>query len=685
MRIKAARVAASVAVGLVLAPGAGDCWAQASAPLRLKRAQEIAPFRLTGIDGYMVARYLSDDSRSSGQAGGAGSRARQSNLSEELFLMTHSYIYHPSLLSLDLGGGPVIDKGSYNADGVTTNSKRQLYNLSARATVLRDKPYTGALFYDRSNQTQSMGPAQVMLTENTRYGANFSLLRPVTPIPMQVELTRSENQGRGAEQVIEDRIDQLRLKMDANVGKLGRSAFQYQGTRQDSRSGSSGLPIQASSSSNDGMNLDTRLKFGARNEYDLSNMVTLNTSRYSVGQGALVRLQDFGFGLDLRGRQSDDLQTYGRYNFNTSKQDVQETTANSASAGLSYRLTPELSGTLAARGDNTQTSQLSSTLYGIDGSAQYRRTLPLGEATAGYSFAYSQREQQATALQANVIGERVTLTGTTLVPLLQEQIAAGTVIVGNLTRTQIFVEGLDYVLSTLGLRLRIQRVLGGNILDGQEVLADYAYATGGTYATSQLDNTINLSWALKSYLGVFLRYADSARKLESGLPTSPLNPGRSILYGSRVELPLSLPWQEFVIGGRAEREDRREVISPYERASLEAYAQTELPFVRNGNIRIGRRQMQVDYEYNPAQGVKLAAYDLRLWSRVGYGIDLSAEASRERDTGTPVARERSSASVKAQWRKRKLLLTFDLTRVRDAQGAAERTRTYGQIILRRDF
>jgi hypothetical protein len=277
------------------------------------------------------------------------------------------------------------------------------------------------------------------------------------------------------------------------------------------------------------------------------------------------------------------------------------------------------------------------------------------------------------------------LAGTTQVPLLQELIAIGTVVVSNLTRTQVFVEGRDYVLTLIGLKLRIQRVIGGNILDGQEVLTDYAYSNGGTYAISQLDNSVNLNWGLKNYLGLFVRYLDSAPTLNSGTPTSPLNPAKSTLYGSRAELPLSLLSQEFLIGGRAEREIRREVISPYKRSSLDTYAQVDLPFVRSGNIRIGARQMQVDYDLSPLQGVKLKAYDMRLWSRVGWGIDLSAEASRYRDTGTPVARDGASATFKAQWRRRKLLWTFDLTRVRDAQGTAERTRTYAQVILRRDF
>ena len=687
-RVKATRLAASLAIGFALAPLTSNCWAQANAPLRLKITQEIAPFRLTGIDGYMVTRYLGDASRSTGPVAGAASRVSQSNLTGELFVMTHSYIYHPSLLSLDLGGGPVFDRNRYDTDGVVTNSKRQMYNLSARATVLRDKPYTGALFYDRQNQTQSIGPAQVMLTENTRYGGTFSLRNPVTPVPLQVDLTRAQNYGEGAGQIIDDRVDQLRLKLDANIGKLGVSAFQYVGTRQDSASGSAGLPIQASSSSNHSANLDTRLRFGSMNEYDLSNSVALSTNRYTFGQSSLresTELKDFNFGLALRGRHSDELQSYGRYDFRSGKQNDQETTSNSASAGLSYRLTPDLSGSLGARAENNQASQFSAALYAIDGSAQYRRTLPLGQVTLGYNFAYSQRDQEATALQTRMLGERVTLSGTTLITLGNQQITAGSVVVSNLTRTQTFVEGLDYVLSQIGLSLRIQRLIGGNILDGQEVLTDYAFAVGGSYALSQLDNSVNLGWAYKSYLSVFVRYLDSAPRLVSGAPTSPINPVKSTLYGLRTEVPLSLLAQEFVLGGGAERENRRETILPYQRTNFDAYAQMDLPLGRGGNIRIGARQTQVDYDNNPAQAVKQQAYDMRLWSRVAYGIDLSVEASRERDTGAPVLRERSLASAKAQWRKRKLLFSFDLTRVRDAQGTAERQRTYGQVILRRDL
>lgn len=681
--LRTARLAARLATGVALA--ASTCWAQTSGRNPPVVDQEIAPFRLTGVEGHVLARYLTDDNFNSQQLGSAGTRTRQSNVIEEVFLLTHSYVYHPSLLSLDLGGGPVLDRSRYELDGAPTDGNRRLYNLKARATVLRDKPYSAALFYDRQNQNQNLGPALELLTENRRYGASLALRNPVTPMPLKLEFTRSDNHGRGSGQTLDDRIDQMRLTTSANIGKIGISNFQYLGSHQDSLSGSASLPVQPSQFNSSSAYLDTRLKLGARNQYDLANTIALNNNNYTVGQALSTQLRDFNFGLDLRDWHSDDLQTYGRYNFVTNKQREESLQANSAGAGINYRFNPAFSGSLAVRGEVNRGSHLDSSLYAIDGSTQYQQTLPLGQAMVAYTFSYSQRDQQATALQSRMLGERLTLTGTTSVTLGKQQIVAGTVVVSNLTRSQIFVEGQDYVLSQLGLKLRVQRLVGGNILDGQEVLVDYDFELGGSYALSQLDNSISLSWAYKSLLSMLARYTDSAPRLESGAPTTPLNPASSILYSLQAEIPLSLLWQQQLLGANAERESRREVILPYRRTSYETYVQVDLPLVDSGAIRLGSRRLQVDYGNDQAQDVNLRAYDLRLWLRLANSVDVSVDATRERDTGTPVLRERSFRSARAQWRQRKLVWTFSLTRTHELQGSAESKRTFGQMLLRRDF
>ena len=669
-------------LGLALASTAGICTAQQSAPLRLKRSAEIAPFRLTSIEGYVTARYLRDDSSSSSK--GTNSRQTLSTLGEELSIMTHSYIFHPGLISLDVGGGPILDRSRYGGDGIAMRQGRQVYNLSGRATILRDKPYTGAIFYDLRNQTQQMGPAQVMLTENEHSGFEFALLSPVTPAPIRVDATRTTNQGKGTDQIADDRIDRLRLRVDANLGTLGTTAVQYQGTQQASRSGSPGLPIQASTTNTTLVNLDTRLKLGADQQYDLLNYIAINNNRYAFGRGGGLAYNDTRFSLDLRGRHTGTLHSASRIDLNTSKQGAQSIGVNALRSSLTYRPSDDISATLGARGEQNKTGASVANLRGLDGTAQYRHALPLGEGRAGYGFNYLQRDQQESAQQAQTIGEAVNLSGTTFVPLARELIVAGSVTVSNLTRTQTYVEGIDYLLTMVGLTTRIQRTPGSSILDGQDVLVDYAYAFGGSYAMKQLDQNVNFSWVIGSYLNSYLRFVDSKPQITSGTPTAPVNPSNSTVFGTRGEFPFDW-WLYTRLGGYAESEHRREVISPYQRGSLEAYATVAMPWVRSGDLRLGARRTRIAYNLNPQQGVDLTGIDLGLSAILPLNVNVSLNATRERDTGTPLARERAFLAARAKWRVRKLQLSFELTRTHDAQGESQRSRTYAQFLLRRDF
>lgn len=674
--------ALSLAIAFAVAPGDGR--AQEGMQRAPKADQEIAPFRLTGLEGYLQMRYLADETTFPQRTAGTGLRTRLSNLVEEVFILSHSYIYHPRLLSLDVGGGPVFDRSWHEVDGVSRQRNSPQYNLTARATVLRDKPYTGELFYDRRNQTQSLGPALALTTRNTRYGTSLSLRDPVTPVPMTLELASSDNDGRDDAQVINDRTRQARFTTSANLGKLGSSTFQYLGSRQDSASGSFGRPIQTSRFDTTTALLETRLKLGPADRYDLSNRVAFNTSRYRVTEGLPSRLRNLSFALDLRDRHSDVLQTYEHYDFNSSKQGDQAATVHAASAGLSYAFGTGLSGALAGRGESYRGSHLGYSLWALDASMQYQKALPLGQATLSYNASYSRRDQQAMAQGSRLLGEHVTLAGTSPVTLGKPQVLLGSVMVSNLSRTQTFLEDRDYVLTRIGLGVRIQRLIGGNIVDGQEVLIDYDFDVGGTYALSQFDNSVALTWAYE-FLSLSARRSETTPRLDSGSPTTPLNPSRTTVYRIGADFPLSLLWQQVLLGGSAERENRRDRILPYRRGNYETYAQLELPLVQTGSIRIGSRRLEVDYDNRLAQGVRLRAYDLRLWLRLANGVEISADATHERDTGTPALRERSLRSLKAQWRVRKLLWTLDVTRTHDLQGPAETTRIFGQMRLRRDF
>lgn len=647
------------------------------------RAAEIDAFKLTGVDGYVTLQYVQDE-QTTGQSGTAArSRQAQSGLRNEIFAMTHSYVYHPNLMTLDLGGGPILHGESFSGDSGEARARGALYNLTARATLLRDKPYTGSLFFSHLNPTVSVAPGQVLTQENTRYGFDFSLLGAASPVPVQAGFTRSHSQGRGADRQVDDRSDQFNLSASRSYGALGSTQVQYQTSHQASQSGSQNLPIQSSTANNHAVSVDTRLQFGDNRQYDLANLVDFNTQGYALGSGALPELKDGRFMLDLRARHWDKLHSHALYNYGHSSQGDLHSVTQAASAGLNYWPTTGLETSLGARGDNTRTRQFTAQSHGVDGSVRYEQALPVGVGQVSYGVRYDSRSQQTQSSQTSILGERVTLNGVATAGLTHPYVIAGTPLVSNSGRTQIFVAGVDYVLTVVGTETRLQRLIGGRILDGEQVLVDYAYDVGGTYAYTQVDQTLNLNWNLSRYANGYFRYFTSAPRLASGSPTFPLNEVKSSIYGLRVDLPFN-PGLPITIGGGIEFENRHETVSPYQRMADDLYIQTDEPLFGIGNLRASLRRSRIDYAI-AAQNSDLRGYELRFWSRHWFGIDLTAALSAERDDAGLIPRHRNDGSIGVQWQERKFTLSSSLVRTREIQAGVERNRTIFQFLAKRDF
>ena len=224
-------------------------------------------------------------------------------------------------------------------------------------------------------------------------------------------------------------------------------------------------------------------------------------------------------------------------------------------------------------------------------------------------------------------------------------------------------------------------VSGGH--DGQDLLVDYAYDNGGTFGYAQLDNNLSLGWSPTRLLGFTYRYSDSSPRLTSGASTTPLNTVRDHTVGARADVPLRLGI-DVTVGGSYEIERRRETLAPFKRRSADAYAEAVEPLFQRGNLRLTMRQQKVDYDTSPLN-VDLTGYDLRLTTRLDSGVDILADATRERDQGGLSERTRSIAAVKALWRYRRFSLSAEYSRSRETQGDAVRQRTLVQVFVRREF
>ena len=99
---------------------------------------DVTPFRLTGIEGHVELRY--NENQQTNSDSGASSTQTSKMTEEQVYLMTHSYIYHPNFLKMDLGIGPVFDQSSFDTDAGNSSDNSTEYDLNARLRFLDGKP-----------------------------------------------------------------------------------------------------------------------------------------------------------------------------------------------------------------------------------------------------------------------------------------------------------------------------------------------------------------------------------------------------------------------------------------------------------------------------------------------------------------------------------------------------------------
>ncbi len=642
----------------------------------LGQEPEIAPFRLTSIEGYMALRYAEDEQRL-GSTGGVA-RERRSTWEEEVFVQTRSYIYHPNFLKFDLGAGPLFAQNRFESDAGSSRSNDGLYNLTARASFLEQKPYPFALYYEHLNPSVSVGLTQTFRQENDKYGFNLALRQPLTPILLTLDAFRLTTKGEGFDIIVDDTIDQATLRAHQSFGAGNYNQLMFQTTHQESLSGSPNLPIQPTTTDTDLWNLDSRATFGAQRQFLLTNIVSYTTQNYTLGSETPAR-RDLRVSPDLRWEHSPALYSFYRVNLLQSEERQLETLHRSAVAGLAHRPDDRWFTTTDVHAERFDATGFTQHTDGVAGSISYRRPIPVGSLQLSYAARYDLKDRDAPAVQVAIFGERITLADAIAVTLANDFIVPGTIVVRNLTRTQIYAEGLDYRVIAIGAKTQIQRLVAGNILDGQEVLVDYAYQTGGSVAYATFDQNLQTNLALFRYYNLFARYRDVAQDVRSGVPTLPLNPGRNTLYGARADVPV---WREWMVGGEVTREEQSEDISPYMRRSIDTYVQLLLPYA--STLRVAGRRVVAD-NLNSPEDVDLRGYSVLLRARPGFRATLVAEANVDKDIGGTIPREFQSRVLAAEWRYRQLSLRAEARSAREVQGGFERERRLIRVQARRDF
>lgn len=648
-------------------------------PMYARGQEEVAPFRLTGVEGNVELRFVSDGLFT--ESAGSRSHEVRPSYEEELSILTHSYMYHPNFLKIDLGGGLLLVQNRLKTDSGDNRSSDTLYNLTGRFSFLEQKPYPFVFYYEHLNPSVSLGIADRFLQTSTKVGANASLLQPLSPVSLNLDAFRQESEGRGLGVVQNDTNNQATLRAYRALGDSGYGQFVYQTNHRESRSGSPNLPIQASTSDSHEMTFDSRHFFGARRQFHLTQLTSYSTQEYVIAGTPFTSYRDFRFSPDLRWDHNPDRNSFYRYSLFTSRQGDQKTTNQSVTAGMTQRWEQRLTATGDVHGENNQTTGVDQDSRGVAGSLNYQRPLSFGNLQISYGLRYDDRDRKAIVNQLAVLGERINLPDSIAVTLINDFIVASTVEVSTTGRTQTYVLNVDYELVVIGNKTSVRRLIGGAILDGQEVLVDYSYQTGGSFRYIAQDQTLEANLTIKRYYGIYAGYRNAPQRLVSGLPTLPLNSVRNTHYGARVGLPVN----DFVeVGGEARHDQQHEDIAPFRRDSYDAYAQFPAPRLRNATLRISGRRVIADNIGSP-EDVNARGWTLRLQARPWSHSVLSAERSYDEDTGATVTRRNWATVVQAEWRIRQLTLRAEGRQSREEQGGFIRERTLVRALARRDF
>jgi hypothetical protein len=646
-------------------------------------AQEIAAFRLTGVEGNVQLRYLSDEQVQS-LGGSAQSRDKRRTFEEEIFVNTHSYVYHPNFLKIDFGVGPLFVQDRFETDSAHSKADESLYNLTARLSFLEQKPYPFVLYYEHLNPTVSLGVTQSFVQESNKVGAGFSLREPLSPVLFHVDTYRLTNEGRGLDRIVDDTVDQTVVRASRSFGADGYGNLTYSNYRLESRSGNPLAVIQPSVTDAESVTVDSRHLFGARREFQLTNLITYSRQDNELGGATLARRRDWRIAPDLRRDHSEAVSSFYRASAARSEEQTRTVTNDTASVGLALHPHPDLNASIDVHGEQTRTEALTQWLYGTAASASWRRPFEQGLWQFGAGARYDVRDQRADQNQDQITDEIHSVpTVNTRFALDRPFVILASVVVRDVNNQ--LIAATDYRLEVIGqttyfewLSLALPPV---DPVSGVPIVKiSYQFETGGSYKYSLFDYNLSAGLTFQRYYHVYLRYRRAEQELQEGLPTLTLNQDlTNTQTGARVDYPF---WEQWLAGGELAFEHQDEKLAPFDRSSLDAYLQVPLPYA--SQLRVSLRRTRVDYPDSP-EDQDLTGWLVRFWGRPMARGMLRADWSRDEDRGGTLPRTLAQAIIGFDWQVRQLTLRAEARMTEDTVGTSKHERNLVQMTVRRDF
>ncbi len=541
-------VAVWVLVGLVFS---GSLFTRGNAE------EEFAPLRITEFQGELgvESEYYRDQVKHK-DARLEDYWFRRVTIEEYLRLALRGSIYHPRFLKFRLAGKLRFVQQEFDASFTESRNLHDVFREYDVTVVMLEKhPYTVTGFARRHQSWATTLFSNRFYVLHEDYGGRIDL--KFLPFPTQISLRKSRRVEDGAyNQRIEDR-ETVSLLTRHSVGEWLRSTLRYDYTTVDEEyefyRGQYRSEQQTELSSHM-VDFSNQLWFGPKRTKRL-----LSTIRYFTQQGS-YDLRSLRASQRLVMDHSRWLQTYLRYGIQDTSTRSQDIRVYEGEAGLRHQLFDSLTTRLEAHGRREEQERFDSTTVGGSATLDYRKTTALGLLTAGFGICYDRIKQDIDEAVRSIFDEQHVLEDGRRVWLRGQDVIRLSVKVRDLRRERLYVEGLDYRLIPVGNRLMIERVVGGDIANGEVVAIDYNCRVQLTPRINSISQHFYIQHDFERWLSLYYQYARTDQDGDGDGQLRLLNDERHTV-GARVR------WKnlEFV----EEYEDYHSGLSGYEQLRSE--------------------------------------------------------------------------------------------------------------------
>lgn len=422
------------------------------------------PFELRPVHGSV---FVTGDMRSENRSSSGSTTRNHTFLFQEgIDLRTGGYIYHPNLFNWNGQVRLGLSQDYSRFGDEDRESLGTVLGYVFDGTLLRHKPLSLRVFSSYNQSQTNRDFADPIDYQTSRNGFEIYHRGPLNSSLLFERVTDDQSSD-----VRDTESETYRLRFQTEYRRenviLG---LMYEHESIDETVGSGGSTTSLPSEL-DELVLTNTIYFGeGATRHSLTGQTRLFDRR------GFFDAQSFSTNQTLSLSHAPDFNTFYTGSYRTERsQGIDETTA-SAAAGFNKRFyeSLELGGRVFV--EQEEFTGGSEERYGGELSAHYTKKTPIGEYRSTLSLSRTWEQEEADLGQRQIIGEPIVLTGADFVALSELNVVPGSIVVSNLTRTIVYVEGIHYNVRVTGPITEIQRIVlsPDPIPDGGTVLVDYS-------------------------------------------------------------------------------------------------------------------------------------------------------------------------------------------------------------------